>query len=364
MNVSRYLWSINLFFALMIIGFLCLGRQELFIMSYFAIFIFISVRTLISRSKFLVKLGMLVVYFIVFALQSIICSEILVNDAEFLTQLLPRMLCMILMVLPLVVSRYVSVGKYSSFYLPSLQEMATISFSELKDNSRKIVSTVSELTGAGKKLSPENIKSLADDLPRHNSFKYINDGTLTPHYFEEAEKSLDDPFIYIVISNTGSTASEVISIFTQKQYNHVSLSFDRNLETIISYNGGERVYPPGLNHEMLEFFNKKEDSSIIVYKLPCDFGQKKLILEKIHEINNEGSAYNMLGLIIKYSHRPNIMFCSQFVYKMLQCAGLDYFTDKGGNVKPTDFVERDYHRKLQFDYEIYLNRDTASQKQL
>jgi hypothetical protein len=163
---------------------------------------------------------------------------------------------------------------------------------------------------------------------------------------------LDDPWLYIVVSRTGSPASEIISVFTQKQYNHASLSFDRELKTIVSYNGGDRVYPPGLNGEMLEFFRKKPDSSILVYRIACDRLQKERVLEKVEEINRDGSAYNMLGLVLKYSHKPNIMFCSQFVYRMLELSGLAYFERKSGSVKPTDFIEQDYYRKLMFDYEI------------
>jgi hypothetical protein len=168
--------------------------------------------------------------------------------------------------------------------------------------------------------------------------------------------------MYIVVSNTGSAASEFISIFTRKQYNHASLSFDAELKTIISYNGGERVYPPGLNHETVEYFNKKSGASILVYALDAPAEQKRLIIDKVKEINREGSAYNLMGLIFKYSHKPNILFCSQFVYKMLDLAGLAYFAKKPGEVKPTDLIELDYYRKLSFAFEMRLNESAAQER--
>jgi hypothetical protein len=158
-----------------------------------------------------------------------------------------------------------------------------------------------------------------------------------------------------VISNTGSPASEIISVFTNKQFNHASLSFDRDLKTLLSYNGGDRVYPPGLNPEMLSFFNRKDGAGILVYSLPCPAEKKRFVLEKIREINTEGSAYNMLGLVSGRSFRPNIMFCSQFVYCMLELAGLAYFKKGSGKIEPTDFVELDYRRALSFEYEILFN---------
>jgi hypothetical protein len=207
----------------------------------------------------------------------------------------------------------------------------------------------------GKTLSKEKINEIINDLPRHNSFRYINKGSLTNEYFELAYKTLEDLHIYIIISNTGSAASEIISLFTNKQYNHISIAFDNKLKTIISYNGGERVCPPGLNYEMLEYFNKKDDSSIAVYKTKCTVKQKEAIIDKIKEINNIGSAYNLIGLVTKHTHKPNIMFCSQFVYKLLKNVGLNYFNKKEEEVKPTDLIELDYHRKLEFIYEIKLN---------
>jgi hypothetical protein len=204
-------------------------------------------------------------------------------------------------------------------------------------------------------LSKENIDELLTNLPKHNSFRYINKGSLTEEYFKLAYQTFDDLNIYIVVSNSGSPASEIISLFTRKQYNHVSLSFDRELKTIVSYNGGEKVYLPGLNMEMLKYFNKKEDAAIIVYSLPLSKENKKTIIDKIKEINEQGNAYNILGLVLKFSFRPNIMFCSQFVYKILKIAGINYFEKKEENVKPTDFIELDYERKLKYEYKIKFN---------
>ncbi len=133
-------------------------------------------------------------------------------------------------------------------------------------------------------MSRQNIDEILRDIPRHSSRRYVNNGSLTSEYFYQAYKSLEDPYIYIIISNTGSAASEMISLFTNKEYNHASISFDYELKTIISYNGGEKVYPPGLNAEMVEYFNKKSDASIMVYKLKTTFEQKKRLIDEIKKI--------------------------------------------------------------------------------
>ena len=52
----------------------------------------------------------------------------------------------------------------------------------------------------------ESNAELAEDLKRHNSLDYINSHTLDEAYFKLADQSLEDPHLYLVISNTGSSA--------------------------------------------------------------------------------------------------------------------------------------------------------------
>ncbi|MDR1949373.1 MAG: hypothetical protein LBQ38_08275, partial [Spirochaetaceae bacterium] len=98
-------------------------------------------------------------------------------------------------------------------------------------------------------LSPAEIGELFRELPRHNSSRYITRLSLPEGYFEKACAALEDPHVYIVLSDTGSPASKLIGFFTAASYNHVSLAFDPALETMVSYNGGNGVSGPGLNAE-------------------------------------------------------------------------------------------------------------------
>jgi len=196
--------------------------------------------------------------------------------------------------------------------------------------------------------------SLAGDMSRHNALNYVNKNSLNERYFKIAENSLDNGYLYIILSSTGSAAGELIQKVTKKEYAHASIAFDEGLETIVSYNGGENIYAPGLNQEMIEFFNQKDDANIIIYKIKADREQKQKILDEIRRINQKGSSYNILGLFVPYSHRENIMFCSQFVYCMLKAAGLDYFVKKPEEVKPTDFVELDYKRNLEYHGQVFV----------
>lgn len=353
MDLKGYLIAVYVLFGALLVGLLAFGNQLAFLLTYGAVFLCTLARTLSMGTKKRIKGYLTAAYAGVLVLQAVLCSQVLLAETgTFYDQPFRRLFGVLLVLAPLVVSRYVSVGKYAQFYLPSLEELSTISFAELQRKRDRTARSAQTLKQAGESLSGDNLRQVAEDLPRHNSFRYINNGSLTEGYFDEARRHLEDPNLYLVISRTGSPASEIISVFTQKQYNHASLSFDRELKTILSYNGGERAYPPGLNQEMLDFFHKKADASILVYALPCTRAQKAQVLDQVARINREGSAYNMLGLVLKYSHKPNIMFCSQFVYRMLELAGLAYFQADPGHVKPTDLVELDYHRKLRFVTEI------------
>jgi hypothetical protein len=187
-------------------------------------------------------------------------------------------------------------------------------------------------------LSLRDLGELLWELPRHSSSRYVTRLSLPALWFDRAYAALDDPYIYIVLSYTGSPASRLIGLFTAEFYNHVSLSFDRALETLVSYNGGNGVSRPGLNAERLEFLNRKAGASLAVYRLALAPDQKGALIERIRAIDGEGSSYNLLGLLTKKSRLPNIMFCSQFVYSVLDEGGLAYFKKEGGDVRPEDFI--------------------------
>ena len=198
------------------------------------------------------------------------------------------------------------------------------------------------------------IIEIIKDMPRHNVLEYVNKDTISKAFYDDAGASIGDGYIYIVLSSTGTAASELIRSVTKKDYSHVSLSFDADLKTLLSYNGGNNLFAPGMSHELLKFFYKKNDANLLVYKLKATKEQKQAALDEVRKIDAEGSSYNLIGLLLPYSHKENIMFCSQFVYGILKKTGLDYFEKEPYDVKPMDFVELDLRRNLEFHCQLYL----------
>ena len=353
MTIKRRMTIMNITLAMLAAGLFFYGDAVLFTLVYFAEFLFVSFRAIQSTGRKRTRALLIVTYFVVMALQIIFYIHIVAGGDFWMDHPIRKLFAVALLLLPMTISRYVAVNKYTELYLPTIEEAATISFSQLGELAEKVKEAAKKLEKTRGSLTPGNFKEIVNDLPRHDSFRYINAGSLTDEYFRAAGASLDDPGLYIIVSDTRTAASEIISVFTSKQFNHASLAFDAALETIVSYNGGVRVYQPGLNPEMIEFLGKNEDASVLVYRLPVTREQKQAALEKIADINREGSAYNMLGLVIGHSYRPNIMYCSQFVYKLLEHIGAVYF-EAGGVIKPTDLIEKDYFRRLEFIGELRL----------
>ena len=77
--------------------------------------------------------------------------------------------------------------------------------------------------------------------------------------------------IYIVLSRTGTMFSNIIALFTQKEYSHVSLSLDSSFTQMFSFGRKipSRVLPAGLVEENLYdgVFAMYPNSRCLVYKV-------------------------------------------------------------------------------------------------
>ena len=198
----------------------------------------------------------------------------------------------------------------------------------------------------------QNLYEIIRMIPKHNSFWYINRKRLGGQYCKNAYESLLDNKVYIVLSDTKSAASELISVFTSDPYNHVSLAFDSNLSTLVSFNGGMNQSYPGLNTETKNQLLQKGDSNYRVYHLELTQEQKKRVIDYVMKVDEEGNSYNLLGLLIKHSIKPNIMFCSQFVYTALKQSGMNCFEKCPLDIKPMDFIKGALGQKLKFLYQV------------
>lgn len=333
------------------------GNYIVYMLTYIFSFVFLLCYTIFTASPILEKIVQAIVYALVLAAQ-ILFAALIMRPADPYSPLfdLYRLLGVLIVLTPFLVRQQFFFRHTKNCIAPSVTDWTAISYAQLLQDQAFIQDRIITAKKAGSVLSKVRMREIIESLPRHNSFAYVNNGSLTDEYFRTAEAALDDGSLYLIITKTKSPSSEVIGLFTNRPFNHVSISFDRELRTIISYNGGSKLEPPGLNPEMLKGLTKRDGSTVLLYQLPATHAQKQAMLNKVYEINSEGSAYNLLGLLLKTSFQPNIMFCSQFTYTMLELAGLNYFEKEAAQVRPTDFVELDYYRRLEFIAEITFDK--------
>jgi hypothetical protein len=355
MNETRFYQNINKLLVLLVsIALIVYGNRDFYMLTYLLAAVLLSLRALMLPTRKRIKTQMIVLYllFLIFQFGFIFTIFAKVTTTKLL---LAKILGLCFFITPFTFENIFLNDDYTRMYFPNKDKVTTFSYSFFKEYRDELIQGLDNVKHMRKGVTAKNLHDVITDLPRHGYLGYVNNGTLGEEYFKEAQATLDDHNVYIILSNTGTSAGELIGAFTKRVYAHSSIAFDKDLKTIISFNGGQKIDPPGLNHETLEFFNNKPDSSIIVYRLKTTREQKEQMIQNVRKINEEGSAYNIIGIIRLDLNKPNMMLCSQFIYVLLKSVGLEYFDKEPNRVKPTDLVELDYHRNLEFEYEIYLN---------
>ena len=130
--------------------------------------------------------------------------------------------------------------------------------------------------------------------------------------------------VYIMLSATNSVLSHAIGTVTRKKYNHISISFDKELNEVYSFG---RLKP---NNPFIGGFSREQVTSDFYLKAECQIYELEVTevqLDKLKTIidhyneNKEYYQYNLLGLITAWLKipwdRPNTFFCSEFVSTIL-----------------------------------------------
>lgn len=151
--------------------------------------------------------------------------------------------------------------------------------------------------------------------------------------------------IYIVLSYTGTILSRIIKLYTRKEYSHVSISLDENLEHMYSF-GRLHPYNPfwgGFVQESPHYgtFKRFKDSKIKIYSMEVSEEDYLKIKEAIHQVQDNRKEYrfNVMGLITIMGHyhlkREKCFYCAEFVKHVLDHSNLSL--DLPELIKPDDF---------------------------
>lgn len=174
--------------------------------------------------------------------------------------------------------------------------------------------------------------------------------------------------IYIMLSFTGTILSRIVKVVTAREYSHVSVALDLELDSLYSFG---RINPRnplsgGFVKEEIESGTYKLFKNTIcrIYSLKVTKDQYDDLKKVIDLFLSEQTDYkfNVVGLIGTMVNRPinreYHYFCSQFVGKALLDSGIYDFKKDLGLIKPIEFMnipdmEVIYEGKLQ-DYPEFL----------
>lgn len=155
--------------------------------------------------------------------------------------------------------------------------------------------------------------------------------------------------IYILLTNTGSIPTKIIKVYTKAPYNHVAISFTRDLRRFYSF-GRKKYNNPllggfvieSLDSKIYEYFN---ETTCSIFSLDVDRRVYYRMRKVIKQFEKERDKYvysfiGLLGVIVKVPiEREHGYFCSQFVATVLEKSGLNLFNKPPGLVTPNDFME-------------------------
>ena len=151
--------------------------------------------------------------------------------------------------------------------------------------------------------------------------------------------------IYIVLTYTGTILSRLVRLYTRKEYCHVSISLDKDLNQMYSF-GRLNPYIPFLGGFVQESpkygtFKRFKNTKAKILSLDVSDEEYLKIKSTIEDIsrNREIYRFNVMGLITVMGHyhlkRENCFYCAEFVKHVLNSS--DLCLDLPDVIKPEDF---------------------------
>lgn len=157
--------------------------------------------------------------------------------------------------------------------------------------------------------------------------------------------------VYLVLSQTGSVLSRTIKFFTGHEYNHISISFDENLNCMYSFG---RKYPnnPFIGVFVVEGINKGtflkfKNTKCKVIGIGVSDEQYELLCSNILLMLSDIDKYkyNLWGLLLAAFHisfhSDNKFYCSEFIRYILEHSSIDVSMIPD-IPHPTDFLSMDH----------------------
>lgn len=153
--------------------------------------------------------------------------------------------------------------------------------------------------------------------------------------------------IYLVMTQTGSMLSRTIKLISGKNYNHISISLNENLNYMYSF-GRKRPYNPFIGAFVIEgidigTFLRFKDTACRVIKVEISDLQYEALCSNIYDMisNKDRYRYNLFGLFLAafniHVTFNDKFYCSEFIRYVLEKSDIDV-TMIPDIAHPTDFM--------------------------
>ena len=163
--------------------------------------------------------------------------------------------------------------------------------------------------------------------------------------------------IYIILTYTGTILSRIVKIYTRKEYSHVSISLDRDLNQMYSF-GRLNPYNPfigGFVHEGIDrgTFKRFKNTKTKIYSMEIDEEKYERLEEIIENIQQKKKLYkfNVIGLIAVALNvrikREKCFYCAEFV---------KYVLEQSQVVELPEIIKPDDFNKLNGLNEVYIGK--------
>lgn len=153
--------------------------------------------------------------------------------------------------------------------------------------------------------------------------------------------------IYIILMDTRTIPSRIVSLFTMYKYSHVAIAFDEKCD--VTYSFGRRnlywIFNGGfvIENKNGNFFRKFRDTKCKIYEIEVNEKQYDNLINVVNDMNENSNEYkyDYLGIILRYLGL-NITFrnryvCSYFIAKLLMDNDICMFDKDICFVRPRDF---------------------------
>ena len=160
---------------------------------------------------------------------------------------------------------------------------------------------------------------------------------------------MDNGYIYVIVTQTGTVLSRILKLFTHARYNHASVSDDETLESMYSF-GRLNPYNPfhgGFVREgkSVGTFKRFRNTEAVVIAIPVSKELCEDFRRDVSEMygHRQDYAYNYRGLFLAAfgvaAKTPNAFYCSEFVRYILERHEVISEGTFSGIVRPTDFLQ-------------------------